>query len=112
VGQLNALGEQAPGDLQRRGHWFEPSTAHFAELLVNDAFLNRTNVRKDLLLAPRSAYVPQANSKPCLLCSAQNAVIIGYSTLLEGRDPLMVNALREIRSSALLPPKFPISEVI
>jgi hypothetical protein len=32
------------------------------------------NVRNDVLLAPRSAYVPLANSKPCLLCSAQNAV--------------------------------------
>src|SRR5665809_48111 len=28
---------------------------------------------KSRLLAPRSAYVPQADSKPCLLCSAQNA---------------------------------------
>jgi hypothetical protein len=26
------------------------------------------NVRNDVLLAPRSAYVPRANSKPCLLC--------------------------------------------
>jgi hypothetical protein len=30
---------------------------------------NRIDVRNDRLLAPRSAYVPRANSKRSLLCS-------------------------------------------
>jgi hypothetical protein len=61
--------------LQRRGQRFEPSTAHLLKHLVSHGFLNRMDVRKRVLLAPRSAHVPQANSKSCLLCSAQNAVV-------------------------------------
>jgi hypothetical protein len=66
--------------LQRRGRRFEPVTAHLVNPLVSACFSNRTDVRRGPFLLTRSAYVPQADSKPCLLCSLQNAVIMHLFT--------------------------------
>ena len=49
--------------LQRRGHWFDPSTAHGSKTLVTPAFLDRMYVRISRLLAPRSLWVPKTRSR-------------------------------------------------